>query len=332
MKTNATVIAVAAANLIAKQVAAAAEGTALIVKPTDKLEGGVSVRDVLNFLKENGASVANFAPEAKPAAAAKSDSAKVETAEGMTYKQLRECVVVVGRKSVDVERVFTVRATGVRSVELANGEKYPVAQLVKGSKANTLRVLEAEEKPAGGVAPKAEVKAAPVAELKSSEIRGHVLYVEPGKKGLPVKSITFKGEGDAKARYAVLEDGTEIAVAKIQRVRGKLVVADAAPAPAAKAPKAAAKAAAKDKEENTRKPRARREIVDVKASDVRGVTFELVKGSKNKKVTITKISTIDGERCAMTEGGVGLELELIKKIDGVLTYTGTITAEQFRAA
>lgn len=325
MTTTVQQIAVAASDYVARQLEAQKNGTVLMLKATDVLKGGVKVGTVLRFMKSVG--------EEKPVAKAepknaKAESAAVNSVESMTASALRDCVVMIGRKKVDVARVTRNKETGVRSVVLATGEIFPLSKLEAGSKEGVLRVVEAVE-PAQQPKAKVEEKPAAHAELKSSDIRGKVLRVEAGKKGLPVVKITFKEEGGEKHRFAVLSDGQKIPVSEIVLERGMLTWVK----PAAKNAKAETKPAPKaNVSDNTKKARTRRVIEDVTAADVRGATFELVKGSKTKKVTIAKISKIENVRCAVTEGGVGLELDLIKKIDGVLTYTGTLTAELFREA
>lgn len=209
----------------------------------------------------------------------------------------------------------------------------------------------AKVKPAAkAVEAKPAAKAAPAAvEYTASELRGSEL-LNGRKVELIAKVVTNKTTGN---REVITASGARYEIAALRKNnRGRFVVQEIAPAakPAAKAEtvkeaKATAKAAARTSRTN-RKADLNDDVKEAannarkskplpalpKSSEVRGQQVRVIKGAKDKMVLIERIVNRDGVRMAITENRFPLPYGQIIVNDGVLTYTGKLTAEEFRAA
>lgn len=201
-----------------------------------------------------------------------------------------------------------------------------------------------EAKPAA----KATAKAAPAVEYTASELRGSEL-LNGRKVELIAKVVTNKTTGN---REVITASGARYEIAALRKNnRGRFVFEETAPAkPAAKAEtvkdaKATAKASAKapranrkadlndDAKEAANNARKSKPLPAMpKSSEVRGQQVRVIKGAKDKMVLIERVVNRDGVRMAITENRFPLPYGQIIVNDGVLTYTGKLTAEEFRAA
>lgn len=155
-------------------------------------------------------------------------------------------------------------------------------------------------------------------ELKATEVRGFDLKIGRKTETI-VKVVRDKATGQ---RMVVTEAGNQYPLAAIEKVRGALRLTEI------NAPKAPANVKA-----GGVKAKAQVKPVAAQASEVRGAQVLVVKGSKSKEVTITKVVRRDDIRYAITEGGVALQLELIvKNADGSFAYKGKVTAAELREA
>lgn len=222
---------------------------------------------------------------------------------------------------------------------------------VKGAgKADSAPAPKAETKPAAkAVEAKPAAKAAPAVEYTASELRGSEV-LNGRKVELIAKVVTNKTTGN---REVVTASGARYEIAALRKNnRGRFVVQETAPAVKAPAKaetvkegKATAKAAAKAPRAN-RKADLTEETKEAannarkakplpalpKSSEVRGHNVRVIKGAKDKMVKIERVVNRDGVRMAITENRFALPYGQIIVNDGVLTFTGKLTAEEFRAA
>ena len=191
-------------------------------------------------------------------------------------------------------------------------------------------------------APKA---AAPVAEISTTALRAEGFM--DGRKHETVQSIVRVKE--TQERVVVTTSGKRVPLLSIVLVKGKFRVADLHEVPS-KAGKTAASAPAAKSAENTRKtvngkaaklnfekaekaPKAAKQVVSEKPTrdQVKTVGVRVIKGSKEKMVNVIRIVTRDDQLVAVTENKGALPYSLIMSFDGQPTFTGKITADEFRA-
>jgi histone H1/5 len=191
-------------------------------------------------------------------------------------------------------------------------------------------------------APKA---AAPAAEISTTALRAEGFM--DGRKHETVQSIVRVKE--TQERVVVTTSGKRVPLLSIVLVKGKFRVADLHEVPS-KAGKTAASAPAAKPAENTRKtvngkaaklnfekaekaPKAAKQVVSEKPTrdQVKTVGVRVIKGSKEKMVNVIRIVTRDDQLVAVTENKGALPYSLIMSFDGQPTFTGKITADEFRA-
>lgn len=219
------------------------------------------------------------------------------------------------------------------------------AEFIKGKKDTTKIKAGASRAPKATVEvkaePKATVKAAPkteaAPEYKTTELRGATLLI--GRKAETIVKVVASKDGEG--RDVITDTKARFPVSCLRRNnRGKFVVEAQADKPAAqtKAPAQTVKEPkgnrrAKFDAETANNVRKSQPVPALpKASEVSGSEVRVIKGTKDKMVKVVRVVTRDGTRVAVTENRVALPFGQIIYNDGVLTYTGKLTAEQFRAA
>ena len=195
------------------------------------------------------------------------------------------------------------------------------------------------------VKPAAKAAPAPVAEISTTALRAEGFM--DGRKHETVQSIVRVKE--TQERVVVTTSGKRVPLLSIVLVKGKFRVADLHEVPS-KAGKTVASAPAAKPAENTRKtvngkaaklnfekaekaPKAAKQVVSEKPTrdQVKTVGVRVIKGSKEKMVNVIRIVTRDDQLVAVTENKGALPYSLIMSFDGQPTFTGKITADEFRA-
>jgi hypothetical protein len=238
---NTTALLVAAVDTLTAQISAAKKAGVAVPGIGAEIAPGVKLRDLKNWRKEFAAKQADAS---KPAAASVKPAAKAAVAETVefTTKELKGAELLIGRAKEQIKSVVKA-PEGNRVAITESGVRIPVANLERNNRGN-LRVklgMEPGKAPAAKTAaaapaPKASTAktAAPVAELKSGEIReAGVILVGRAKE--TVKRITKVGE----ERFVLTENGLRIAVAHLERNnRGniRVIESEAAAYSAEKAP------------------------------------------------------------------------------------------------
>lgn len=325
---------------------------------------GVKYRDLKNWLKDFKAKQKEVTPpapktETKPAAktpvaTSSSSSDDVRDLELSNSSNIESAVYNRTNKVLRITfkngSVYDYAGVGIREAnnfEKAESAGKFFAEFIKGKK-DTTKIKAAaprntvkETAPAPkATAPKAASakETAPAVEYKAAELRGATL-MNGRKAETIVKVVASKdGEGrdvitDSKARYNVSS--------LRKNNRGKFVVEAAAPAPKA-TPKAAPAQTVKEPKGNRRanfdletanNVRKSKPLPPLpKVSDVKGAEVRIIKGSKDKMVKVIRVVSREGQRMAITENRFAIPFGQIIFNDDVLTYTGKLTAEEFRAA
>lgn len=293
--------------------------------------------------------------ETKPAATAPTTAAHtndVRDLELTNSSNIASAVYDRARKVLRVEfktgAVYEYANVGIR--EASNFEKAEsagkfFAEFIKGKKDTTKIKAGAPRAPKAPVEvkaePKATVKAAPkteaAPEYKTTELRGATLLI--GRKAETIVKVVASKDGEG--RDVITDTKARFPVSCLRRNnRGKFVVEAQADKPAAqtKAPAQTVKEPkgnrrAKFDAETANNVRKSQPVPALpKASEVSGSEVRVIKGTKDKMVKVVRVVTRDGTRVAVTENRVALPFGQIIYNDGVLTYTGKLTAEQFRAA
>ena len=355
--TTIALLAVAVAALEAQNTAHKKETGAPLFALGHDMGNGVKWRELKAWAKEFKAKQKEVTPapkDAKPAAKAETKVAPVgnvrdleltnsSNIESATYDRDNKALRVTFKTGA----VYEYANVGIR--EANNFEKAESAgkffgEFIKGVK-DTTKIKAADSKTP---APKADAKpaakepkpAAAAVEYKASELRGAPLL--NGRKLEEIaKVVTNKTTGE---REVITATGNRYTVSSLRKNnRGKFVVEAATPAPKADTKPATAEQTvkttrnrranfveAKEEANNTRKAKPLPEAP--KSSDVKGAEVRVIKGSKDKMVKIQRVVNRDGIRYAITESRFALPFGQIIFNDDVLTYTGKLTAEEFRAA
>lgn len=351
--TVAAMLAVAVAALEAQNAAVKkSEGEALFALGQD-LGNGVKWRELKAWLKEFKAKQKEVTPAPAPKAAEeKAPRTPRAKAASVSAGNVRDLELA---KSSNIESATYNRDTKVLRVAFKNGSVYDYANVgvreanafekaesagvwfkdnIKGQKDTTKIKAAGKVESAPVTAKAADAKpAAPAVEYTAAELRGAELL--NGRKVETIaKVVTNKETGK---REVITEGGARYEVAALRKNnRGRFVfeaakpaakVAESSPAPRNRK---ANLDEAKEQANNVRKSKPLPALP--KSSEVRGQHVRVIKGAKDKLVKIERVVNRDGVRMAITENRFPLPYNQIIVNDGVLTYMGKLTADEFRAA
>jgi hypothetical protein len=218
-----------------------------------------------------------------------------------------------------------------------NHKAAPAAEKAPAA-AKTVAVKPAAAKPTAKAAP------APAVEISTTALRADGFM--DGRKHEVVKSINRIK--DTNERIVVTESGKRVPLLSIVLSKGKFRVADLHEVPSKSKTAAAAPAAVKGTENTRKNGKAQKldfaaaekapvktpaKVVSEKPSraQVKEAGVRVIKGSKEKLVDVIRIVNRDTGLTAVTSNKGALHYDLIVSFDGQPTYTGKITAEEFRA-
>lgn len=369
---NQTTLLVAAITALVSSVAELKKAGHETIGLGAEIIDGVKYRDLKNWLKDFKAKQKEVTPppapktETKPSAKTPVAAASSDDVRDLELSNSSNIESAVYNRATKVLRVsfkngsvYDYAGVGIR--EANNFEKAESAgkffgEFIKGKKDTTKIKSAAPRNTATAPAPKTapsgkressklstisdaiNPKAAPAVEYKSAELRGATLL--NGRKAETIVKVVAAKDGEG--REVITESKARYNVANLRRNnRGKFVVEVSAPAP--KAPKAPAHA------QTVKEPKGnRRANFDIEAannarkskpvpalpkvSDVKGAEVRVIKGSKDKMVKVVRVVNREGQRMAITENRFAIPFGQIIFNDDVLTYTGKMTAEEFRAA
>jgi hypothetical protein len=333
----------------------------------EDMGNGVKWRELKAWLKDFKAKQKEVTPPAAKVAAAKENAPKttgrkpkVETEtlsnvrdleiagssniESATYDRDAK-VLRINFKNGSVYDYANVAIREARNMEKAESAGKFFAENIKGQKEFTKvkaaaprvaasapkATAKADAKPAAKATPKAAPKAEAV-EYKTSELRGAELL--NGRKVEVIEKVVAAKEGEG--RDVITDAKNRYAVASLRKNnRGRFVVEVAAPAKeeTVKAPRKNSRANFEETKEAANNTRKAKELPAMpKIADVKGAEVRVIKGSKDKMVKIIRVVNRDGVgRVAITEAKGVLPFGQIILNDDVLTYTGKLTAEEYRA-